>query len=175
MHNTARHLAMYHALPCMGCVLHTLNIKIQPDHLGYTIKNASDEVIVVDEDLLPQLYSIPKQDLKSVKLIIICGVDLRRSKFSRRNIQQKLELQCDTYDYDDFIEPFDCNFQWPLMNEWTGMGICYTSGTTGWPKGVVFSHRSTFLHTIVQSTCDTIGVSVKDTILLNVPMYHVYR
>eukprot|EP00035_Acanthoeca_spectabilis_P031411 m.14018 g.14018 ORF g.14018 m.14018 type:complete len:560 (-) comp4738_c0_seq1:180-1859(-) len=162
--NTARHYQLYHAVPSMGAVLHTLNIRLGPTDLSYILNHAGDSVVVVDADLLPALEKVPHSELSGVKLFIVCGTDEQpggwRSTLPR------------TVDWDAFLATGDDFFSWPEVDENQIMGLCYTSGTTGRPKGVAYSHRSTYLHTITSCLPDALGLSVVDVVLAVVPMFH---
>lgn len=165
--NTGRHLQMYHAIPCMGAVIHTLNIRLSVEELTYIINHAEDKIIIIDADLLPQFEKIKVSDIPTVKAFIVCGKNEQPGGWS-----SKLP---NTMDYDDFLSQFGSDyFEWPNdLDENAPMGLCYTSGTTGRPKGVCYSQRSTYLHTMVLAMTDVFKISGTDTILSIVPMFHV--
>ena len=160
MWNNYRHLELYQAVPSMGAVLHTLNIRLSPTDLEYIINHANDRVIFADEDLLPLLEPLLDK-IPCVELLVICrhgeGGD---SSFSN------------TVDYEDFIDGQEQNYDWPDIDENSPMGLCYTSGTTGKPKGVMYTNRSTYLHTLTQSMTDAMGLTALDSLLGIVPMFH---
>lgn len=158
--NTYRHLELYYAAPCMGAVLHTLNIRLFPEQLVYIINNAEDKIIFVDGDLVPLLESIADQ-LPTVKQYVIMG-DAPKST-------GKLQP---SVDYETFIKDEPETYDWPTIDENTAAAMCYTSGTTGNPKGVVYSHRSIFLHSMAAAMADGMALSERDTILPIVPMFH---
>lgn len=164
--NTGRHLQMYHAVPCMGAVLHTLNIRLSSEELIYIINDAADKIILIDSVLLPQLEKIPPSKIPSVKAFIVCGNNEKTGGWT--------STLPNTIDYDDFLAQGSAFFQWPDdLDENSAMGLCYTSGTTGRPKGVAYSQRSTYLHTMALGMTDTFNLSGTDTILSIVPMFHV--
>ncbi len=158
--NTYRHFELYFAIPCMGAVLHTLNIRLFADQLIYIINNAEDKVIFVDGDLVPLLEKIADQ-LPTVKLYVIMGV--------APNATGRLQP---AVDYESFIAGQPEHYDWPQLDENAAAAMCYTSGTTGNPKGVLYSHRSMFLHSMATGHTDTMGLSEHDTILPIVPMFH---
>eukprot|EP00040_Diaphanoeca_grandis_P044553 m.12720 g.12720 ORF g.12720 m.12720 type:complete len:561 (+) comp9418_c0_seq1:34-1716(+) len=162
--NTARHYQCYHALPSMGAVLHTLNIRLGPVDLAYVVNHAGDRVVIIDADLLPAFEAIPIEQLDGVELFIVCGTDEKRGGWTSSLPR--------AVDYDDFLSSGDPFFQWPELDENAPMGLCYTSGTTGKPKGVCYSHRSCYLHTISNAMTDALGISSLDVILPVVPMFH---
>jgi len=160
MWNNYRHLELYQAVPSMGAVLHTLNIRLSPTDLEYIINHAADKVIFVDEDLLPLLEPL-KGKIPSVEKIIIC----RYGEGGESSYENQL-------DYEDFIAGKDTVYCWPEIDETSPMGLCYTSGTTGKPKGVMYTNRSTYLHTLTESLTDSIGLSSLDSLCGIVPMFH---
>ena len=160
MWNNYRHLELYQAVPSMGCVLHTLNIRLSPSDLEYIINHAQDRVIFADEDLLPLLEPILDK-IPTVELLVIA----RHGEGGESSFQNQV-------DYEDFIEGFADSFDWPVIDENAPMGLCYTSGTTGKPKGVMYTNRSTYLHTITESMTDAMALSGVDAICGIVPMFH---
>jgi fatty-acyl-CoA synthase len=158
--NTYRHYELYYAIPCMGAVLHTLNIRLFAEQLVYIINDAQDKIIFVDADLVPILASFADQ-LPTVKLYVIMG----------EPAQPVSKLQ-PSVDYETFIADQPETFDWPQLEENTAAAMCYTSGTTGNPKGVLYSHRSIFLHSMAIGMADGPGFSERDVILPIVPMFH---
>ena len=160
MWNNYRHLELYQAVPSMGCVLHTLNIRLGPQDLEYIINHAEDRIIVVDEDLLPLLEPLLDKT-PSVELLLVCQHgEGRKSSFKNQ------------FDYETFIQHESSSIDWPEIDENSPMGLCYTSGTTGKPKGVMYTNRSTWLHTVAQSMTDSMNLSARDAICGIVPMFH---
>ncbi|MFT5710941.1 MAG: acyl-CoA synthetase (AMP-forming)/AMP-acid ligase II [Halioglobus sp.] len=160
MWNNYRHLELYQAIPSMGAVLHTLNVRLSPTDLEYIINHAQDRVIFVDEDLLPLLEPLLDK-IPCVELLVICRYG-GGGESSHPN----------TVDYEAFIDGQKTVYDWPEIDESSPMGLCYTSGTTGKPKGVMYTHRSTYLHTITQAMTDAMGLSALDAVCGIVPMFH---
>ncbi len=158
--NSYRHLEIYYAVPCMGAVLHTLNLRLSAEHLSYIINHAEDSVICVDEELLPLLERISDQ-ISVVKHFIVLS-----------NTGAYTTTLAPVHNYEDLIAGESPEFTWPDLDENAPMGLCYTSGTTGNPKGVMYTHRSNYLHTIGQCMADGMGVRMSDTVMAVVPMFH---
>jgi fatty-acyl-CoA synthase len=158
MWNNQAHMEAYIAVPCMGAVLHTLNIRLFPEQLAFIINHAEDRVIIVDSNLVPALAKVRDQ-IPTVEHIIVHGAD-------------ETGLLGDTIDYETFLMSEKTGFQWPTLDERSAAIMCYTSGTTGNPKGVVYSHRSTWLHSMASTTANSVGFSERDRCLVIVPMFH---
>ncbi len=160
MWNNYRHLELYQAVPSMGAVLHTLNIRLSTADLEYIINHAADKIIFIDEDLLPLLEPL-KGKIPSVEMIVVCRYgDGGESSFENQ------------VDYEEFISGRATSFSWPEIDETSPMGLCYTSGTTGKPKGVMYTNRSTYLHTLGESLTDSVSLSALDSVCSIVPMFH---
>ena len=147
--NTQRHLELYFAVPAFGAVLHTLNLRLADDQLAYIINHAGDKVIFADDSLAPVLERIRAQ-IPGVEQVVILP---------------------DAYEA-LLAEAPAARYGWPALAETTACATCYTSGTTGNPKGVLYDHRSIFLHSMSISMADVFGISRRDTVLQVVPMFH---
>jgi fatty-acyl-CoA synthase len=145
----------------MGAVLHTLNLRLFPDQLAYVIQDAEDKVIVVDKTLVPILNQVAGR-IPSVKTIVVMndGGPLPEHQLG------------ETLDYEELMGAEKPDFDWPALDEWSAAAMCYTSGTTGNPKGVVYSHRSQFVHTMGVLQVDNLALSEPDAVLPVVPMFH---
>ena len=160
MWNNYRHLELYQGVPSMGSVLHTLNIRLSPLDLEYIINHANDRVIFADEDLLPLLEPLWDK-IPCVELLVIS----RHGEGGESSFKNQI-------DYEDFIKDQPTVYDWPDIPETSPMGLCYTSGTTGKPKGVMYTNRSTYLHTMAESLTDTMELSSLDSLMGIVPMFH---
>jgi len=155
--NTGRHLEAYFAIPLAGGVLHTLNPRLSPQDLAYIMNHAEDRILLVDDVLLP-LYERFHKDVQ-VKEVVVWTHGHPAPDWMA--------------DYEQMIEPEMATFAFPRLEENQAAGLCYTSGTTGKPKGVLYSHRALVLHSLVSAMPDALGLSMEDTMLPVVPMFHV--
>jgi acyl-CoA synthetase (AMP-forming)/AMP-acid ligase II len=160
--NTARHLELYFAAPCTGRVLHTLNIRLFPEQLTYIVNHAEDEVIFVDRSLLALLAPLLKT-FEGLRHLVLMD-DGKGDVPDDLNGHELLA-------YEELLDAATA-VEFGVDDEYRAASMCYTSGTTGNPKGVVYSHRSTFLHTMGAMTADTFGICEADRILPVVPMFH---
>ncbi|HEX9507544.1 MAG TPA: AMP-binding protein, partial [Myxococcales bacterium] len=156
--NTQEHLEAYFAVPLMGAILHTLNLRLFPEQLEYVINHAEDKIILVEDSVVPLLARIAPR-LKTVRHYIVIG---KGDASALGNVLR----------YEDLIAAEKPGFEWPEIDERAAAAMCYTSGTTGHPKGVVYSHRSTFLHSMGLCMTGSIGLNDTDRILPIVPMFH---
>lgn len=162
MWNGSRHLEAYHAAAGMGAVLHTLNIRLSDHDLEYIIDHARDKLIIVDADALPLLEKLDGR-MPSVERVIVAA----EPGFE----DWKTDLP-NPVAYEDFIAAKPTTYVWPQIDENSPLGLCYTSGTTGNPKGVEYEHRSQYLHTMTQCMTDSMNLSATDCLLGIVPMFH---
>jgi fatty-acyl-CoA synthase len=159
MWNNAEHLEAYLAVPCMGAVLHTLNIRLSPAQIGYIATHAEDHTVIVDASLAP-LFAQVLPHAPSVKHVLVTG-------------PCEVEFPgVEVHSYEDLLASAAPSFDWPEVDERSAAAMCYTSGTTGNPKGVVYSHRSTYLHSMGPCLGNAFGFSERDRVLPVVPMFH---
>jgi fatty-acyl-CoA synthase len=160
--NHHRHLEAYFAIPCSGAILHTINIRLSPQHISYIINHAGDKVLLVDPDILPLIEKI-KDSIPVVEAFIVM-TDGEMPETSLENV----------YHYEQLLEEGNPSFPFRKdLDEHAPAGMCYTSATTGNPKGVIYSHRGIVLHAMALGLADTTGVCEKDVALPVVPMFHV--
>jgi 3-(methylthio)propionyl---CoA ligase len=160
--NGYRHMELYFGVSGSGAVLHTLNPRLHPDQVVYIADHAEDQVLCFDLTFTPIIAAVAKR-LKTVKhFIAMCDRD-------KLPVIEGVTILC----YEDLIEQASADYVWPQFDENTASSMCYTSGTTGNPKGVLYSHRSTVLHTYAGAMPDTLNISARDVILPVVPMFHV--
>jgi len=156
--NNQEHLEAYLAIPSMGAVLHTLNIRLFPEQLAYVVNHGEDRVVIVDASIAP-LFARVRDECKTVEHVIVVG-DGDTTGLG------------DTLSYDDLVDAEKPGYDWPELDERQAASMCYTSGTTGNPKGVVYSHRSTWLHAFAGMNTNCVGASERDRVLVIVPMFH---
>ncbi len=158
--NNYQHLELYYAIPGAGAVCHTLNIRLFPDQLAYIVDHAEDQIVFIDATLLP-LYERIAHLITCVKHYVLLNAP--------PNTQTKLR---NVLYYEDLIAGSDDDFVWRSTDENMAMGLCYTSGTTGSPKGALYSHRSMFLHTMGENSSSALGIRESDVVLPVVPQFH---
>jgi fatty-acyl-CoA synthase len=156
--NNQAHLEAYLAVPAMGAVLHTLNLRLFPEQLAYVINHAEDRVVICDASIAGLLARVRDQ-IPTVRHIITVGAG-------------DTDALGATLDYESLLAAEEPGYDWPGLDERQAAAMCYTSGTTGNPKGVVYSHRSTFLHTMAITSGASLGISERDSVLSIVPMFH---
>jgi fatty-acyl-CoA synthase len=165
MWNSQEHLEAYLAVPAMGAVLHTLNIRLFQEQLVYVINHAEDRVLLADDSLLPLLAKVAPE-LTTVEAFVIVGAGdasaLAAADPSKRPILR----------YEALLAAEQGEYAWPELDEHAPAAMCYTSGTTGHPKGVVYSHRSTYLHSMAIQAGSMAGFAEADRVLMIVPMFH---
>jgi 3-(methylthio)propionyl---CoA ligase len=158
--NTPRHLEVWYGVPGAGAALHTLNPRLAPDQLAYIINHAGDRMLLVDADLAPVIARV-RDRLETVGPIVVLT-----------DAAHMPEALPGAIAYEDWIAAHDGDFAWVPGDERDACGICYTSGTTGNPKGVVYTHRSNVLHALAVAAPDAFGFSSRDTVMPVVPLFH---
>jgi fatty-acyl-CoA synthase len=159
--NDHRHLAAYYAVSCMGAVLHTVNPRLFPEQIEYIVQHAEDRIVFVDPLVLPALLPLLSK-FDRLERVIVMSDEAHLPEAARGRF----------VDFESFIAGKPREFDWPELDERTASALCYTSGTTGNPKGVLYSHRSTVLHTMASALPDAMGLSNADSVLAVVPLFH---
>ena len=159
--NDHRHLEIYYGVSGIGAVCHTINPRLFPEQLIYIINHAEDRIIMVDPMFLPLIEKIIDNCPKLEKIVVLCAAE---------NLP---DTALDAVVYEDFIGAFDGEMEWPEFDENAASSLCYTSGTTGNPKGALYSHRSTVLHALMAGTPAVTGTLTGETMMPVVPMFHV--
>ncbi|MGW0134868.1 long-chain fatty acid--CoA ligase [Streptomyces sp. NPDC003299] len=163
MWNNAEHVEAYFAIPSMGAILHTLNLRLPAEQLTWIVGHAADKVIVVNGSLLPLLAPLLPQ-LKTVEHIVVSGPGDR---------SLLADAAARVHEYEELLAGKPTAYDWPELDERQAAAMCYTSGTTGDPKGVVYSHRSIYLHSMQVNMAQSMGLTDQDTSLVVVPQFHV--
>jgi fatty-acyl-CoA synthase len=161
-HNGYRHMELYFAVSGMGAVLHTINPRLYAEQIAYIVKHADDQYLFFDTVFAPLLEKLAPE-LPGVKGFIAMADRAHMPDVDLPN------LMC----FEELLEAADEHFDWPALDENSAASLCYTSGTTGNPKGVLYSHRSTVLHAMAVCSVDGLAISSADTALVVVPMFHV--
>jgi fatty-acyl-CoA synthase len=156
--NDQEHLEAYLAVPSMGAVLHTLNIRLFPEQLAYVVNHGEDKVVIVDASVAPLLARVRDQ-CQTIEHVIVVG-------------EGDTDGLGPTLRYEELIGAEEIGFDWPDLDERQAAAMCYTSGTTGNPKGVVYSHRSTWLHSFGGMSANALAATERDRVLVIVPMFH---
>ncbi|MEA2418458.1 MAG: hypothetical protein QOE60_664 [Thermoleophilaceae bacterium] len=156
--NTPEHLEAYLAVPCMGAVLHTVNVRLFADQVVYVVNHAEDSVILVDESLVPALEPLAER-FETVRHFVVTGAGRGGSLPN-------------VVSYEELLDSQEPGYAYPTLDDRQAAGLCYTSGTTGNPKGVLYSHRSNILHALGQCMADSIGVCAADRVMPVVPLFH---
>ena len=160
--NNYQHVELYFGAPGAGAVLHTLNIRLFPEQLAYIINHAEDKVIFVDTTLLPLIERVAEQ-IGAVKHFVL---------FNTPPQDAEANLPGQIYDYEALMATAGEEYSWRVEDENQALGLCYTSGTTGHPKGALYSHRSMYLHTIGSCQAAALGLTENDVIMPVVPQFH---
>ncbi|MCG8611526.1 MAG: long-chain fatty acid--CoA ligase [Pseudomonadales bacterium] len=159
--NTHRHYELYYAVSGMGAIIHTVNPRLFPEQITYILNHAEDRIVFVDLQFIPLLEGI-KSELTHIEKIVVMAPENALP-------DSPLEL----LSYETLLAQEDDQYEWPELNEEDAAALCYTSGTTGNPKGVLYSHRSTVLHAFASLSPDALNISNRSAVLPVVPMFHV--
>ncbi|MDJ1131758.1 long-chain fatty acid--CoA ligase [Streptomyces iconiensis] len=163
MWNNSQHMEAYFGIPCMGAVLHTLNLRLPPEQLAWIVNHAADRVVLVNGSLLPLLAPLLPH-LAPVEHVVVVGP-------GDTSVLEGCAPQ--VHDYEELLAGRSTTYDWPELDERTAAAMCYTSGTTGEPKGIVYSHRSIYVHSMQVNMAESMGLTDADITLPVVPMFHV--
>ncbi|MDN3266465.1 long-chain fatty acid--CoA ligase [Streptomyces sp. MA15] len=163
MWNNAEHVEAYFAIPSMGAVLHTLNLRLPAEQLAWIVNHAADRVVIVNGSLIPLIAPLLPH-LRTVEHVVVSGPG-DRTPLAATHVQ--------VHEYEELLAGQPVAYDWPELDERAAAAMCYTSGTTGDPKGVVYSHRSIYLHSMQVNMTQSMGLTDQDTSLVVVPQFHV--
>lgn len=161
--NSWRHLECWYGISGIGAITHTLNPRLFPDQVDYIVNHAENKYICVDTTFLPVIANVLDR-LKTIEGIIVLT--------DRENMPDTSHISVPVYCYEDLIADEAAEFNWPKFDENAASSLCYTSGTTGNPKGVLYSHRSNIIHALTSSGADLFNMTANDSFLMIVPMFH---
>lgn len=165
MWNNSEHVEAYFGVPSMGAVLHQLNIRLFPEQLVYVVNHAEDRVVIVDNSLAPAFAKL-LPEMSTVRHVVVNGP-------VPPEVRAALDASGrEVHDYEQLIGDQPDTYDWPQLDETQAAAMCYTSGTTGEPKGVAYSHRSIYLHSLQLGLTSTLGIGPADRVLPVVPMFH---
>ncbi|MFE4665941.1 long-chain fatty acid--CoA ligase [Streptomyces sp. NPDC056716] len=167
MWNNSPHVEAYFAIPSMGAVLHTLNLRLPPEQLVWIVHHAADRVVIANGSLLPLLAPLLPH-LKTLRHVVVSGPGDRSAL-----IEAATTAGVQVHEYEELLAGKPTAYDWPELDERQAAAMCYTSGTTGDPKGVVYSHRSVYLHSMQVNMAESMGLTDRDTSLVVVPQFHV--
>ena len=170
MWNNAEHLEAYLAIPSMGAVLHTLNLRLDPETIGYIATHAGDDMVIVDPSLVPLLAQVLPH-ATAIRHVLVTGKP-GAAEADPAALEALAGPGREVHDYEELLAAQPASFDWPDVDERSAAAMCYTSGTTGHPKGVVYSHRSMHLHSMAVNTGSVFAMSERDRVLPVVPMFH---
>jgi fatty-acyl-CoA synthase len=165
MWNNAEHLEAYLAIPSMGAVMHTLNLRLSAEQVGYIATHAGDYAVIVDATLIPLLAKVLPH-AETIRHVIVSGDADDAAHAALAGPGRAV------HSYEELLAAASASFDWPELDERSAAAMCYTSGTTGQPKGVAYSHRSSYLHSMAGCTPNGLGVSERDRIMPVVPQFH---
>jgi fatty-acyl-CoA synthase len=158
--NNYQHLELYYAVPCSSAVIHTLNIRLAPKQLAHIISRAEDKIIFIDATLLPRFEPVARRLDDGTRYVLFNHEESAETSLARISGYEGLMAQAEADD------------EWNVIDERTAMGLCYTSGATGEPKGVLYSHRAVYLHALGVNQANVFGLTEADRMLLATPMFH---
>jgi fatty-acyl-CoA synthase len=164
--NSHRHLEVYYAAPGMGAICHTINPRLHAEDIAYIVNHAGDCVLFAETSFTGLIETIAPAIAATVRAVVMMTTEQAMPEVA---LPPGMRLLC----YDTLIAAADADYEWPGFDENTASSLCYTSGTTGRPKGVLYSHRSTMLHAYAANVADAIGLRATDRMLPVVPMFHV--
>ncbi len=165
--NTARHVEIYYAVSGIGAVCHTLNPRLKPDIVSYIANHAADTVLFVDPSLTGLIETVAESVAGTIRTVVVMADEDHMPPVA---LAPGMQLLC----YETLMAAADADYVWPVLDENTASGLCYTSGTTGLPKGVLYSHRSTLLHALSVNGADGLGLKARDRIAAFLQMFHVH-